>query len=260
MREWLIFTPMSLPEPKNLVFLGSKPIGYQCFEYLLSQCIALNFRVSAIITQSRKEFGGGNDIASLAREHGVPVLSKPDELPACDIIYSVQHHQILRQTAISLARQIAVNLHMAPLPEYRGCNQFSMAIIDGKKVFGTTIHQIDERIDHGDILFEKRFPIPDHCWVQELYELTEAASFALFKETLPAIISGEYTLTPQADLEAARGTSLHFRNEIAALKQIDLSWDADKISRRVRATSMPGFEPPFAVMGAQKVYFTTEHS
>lgn len=248
---------MSSQLPVRLVFLGSKPIGLHCLDHLIDMRGSLNIEIAGVLTQQRKEFGTGADVAALAASYDIPVLQSVADIPECDILYSVQYHEILKQPTIDKAAKIAVNLHMAPLPEYRGCNQFSMAIIDGKKEFGTTIHRIDTRIDHGDILFQKRFPVPDNCWVNELYDLTEDASFALFTETLPAIIAGTYTMTPQADLVETYGTSLHLRREIAALKQIDLSWDAEKIDRYIRATSMPGFEPPYTIAGGKKIYFST---
>jgi methionyl-tRNA formyltransferase len=244
--------------PTSIVFLGSNPIGYECLQYLLSRQHELGLKVAGILTQPRKEFGRDHDLAALAGDHGIPVIPSLNGLPDCDIIYSVQHHEILRQDCIDRAARIAVNLHMAPLPEYRGCNQFSFAIIDGKKEFGATIHRIDARIDHGDILFEKRFPVPEDCWVGDLYDLTYAASLALFRETLPDIIAGRYSLTLQQDLVKTRGTSIHYRKDILALKQIDLSWPLEKIGRYVRATSMPGFEPPYAMLAGRKIYFKSQ--
>jgi len=239
--------------------MGSKPIGYECFAYLLSQAKALNIQVAGILTQPRKEFGTGHDLAALAAEHEIPVIASPADAPVCDIIYSVQYHQILTADVIAKAQQAAVNLHMAPLPEYRGSNQFSYAIIEGKKEFGTTVHLMDTRIDHGDILFQKRFAIPSGCWVKDLYDLTFDASIALFKETLADVVTGRYTAMPQKPLEDKYGTSLHYRAEAGAIKQIDLNWDSDRIERHVRATSMPGFEPPYCIINGEKVYFTRHY-
>ena len=249
---------MSASPIKKLVFLGSKPIGFECLQYLIALRDTLGYSIEGVLTSKRAAFGDANDIATLAQEAGIPLLASLSEVPECDILYSVQHHEILKAATINKAKQIAVNLHMAPLPEYRGCNQFTMAIIDGKKEFGTTLHRIDTRIDHGDILFQQRFPIPENCWVNDLYNLTFDASAALFKETLANIISGEYTLQPQQQLEGKYGTSLHYRKEISSLKQIDLEWDAEKIARYVRATSMPGFEPPYTMIGDQKIYFSNQ--
>jgi methionyl-tRNA formyltransferase len=242
---------------KRIVFMGSKPIGYCCLQYLISACDNLDITIAGILTQRRREFDGYNDLAALADANGIPVLDGPDDIPDCDILYSVQYHRILKQEHIDKAKQVAVNLHMAPLPEYRGSNQFSFAILENKEEFGTTIHVMDRRIDHGDILFQKRFPIPENCWVHQLYELTFDASSRLFKQTLAHIVKGNYQRLPQQDLVSSKGTSLHFRHEIADIKRIDLDWDGDKISRHIRAGSMPGFEPPYCDVNGTKVYFTT---
>lgn len=244
---------------KEVIFLGSKPVGYSCLSYLLSVQDSYNCKVKGILTQSRNEFKGDYNLASLAAEHNIPVFDSIDDIPETDILYSVQYHKILKQVHISKAREIALNLHMAPLPEYRGSNQFSYAILEGKPEFGVTIHQMDTRIDHGDILFQQRFPIPAGCWVNELYDLTEKSSIALFKSSLENILTGQYTLTPQSSLEGEYGTSLHLRNEINNLKEIDLNWDKEKINRHIRATLMPGFEPPYCFINGQKVYFTKQY-
>lgn len=244
---------------KTMVFLGSKPIGYECFRYALEQQEKLNVETIGLLTQARKEFEGDSDLAALAVQYGVPVLSSLEDIPECDLLYSVQYHQILRKEHLCKAG-VAINLHMAPLPEYRGSNQFSYAIIDGKKEFGATIHVMDPRIDHGAILFQKRFPIPEGCWVQELYRLTFDASMHLFRDTLSFITYGNLQPISQAELEGLYGTALHFRQEINDLKQLQFGWDTEKIQRHIRATYMPGFEPPYFMMDGQKLYVTTEYA
>jgi methionyl-tRNA formyltransferase len=129
--------------PTQIVFLGSKPIGYHCLQFLLEHQHELNIEVTGLCTRLRSEFGGDNDLSQLAKQYNVRVLPSLNDIPECDIIYSVQHHELLRSQHISKARKIAVNLHLAPLPEYRGCNQFSFAIMDDAKEFGATIHEID---------------------------------------------------------------------------------------------------------------------
>ena len=244
-------------QQKKIIFLGSKPIGYKCFEYLLAKKDELGLDIIGLLTQPRKEFGEGSDLNDLASKSNIPIYNSLAEMPECDIIYSVQYHEILKQEHIDKARQIAVNLHMAPLPEYRGSNQFSYAIIEGKKEFGVTIHKINTGIDSGDILFQKRFPIPVGSWVNDLYEATFNASLKLFQYTFQHIIEGKYNPMPQAMLIPKYGTSLHFRNEIAKLKVIDLNWDKEKIERYIRATNMPGFPPPYFYLDGKKVSFAT---
>jgi methionyl-tRNA formyltransferase len=244
--------------PTRIVFLGSKPIGFHCLQFLLEQKKELDIEVIGLCTRLRKEFSGENDLTGLAQKYNITVLASLNDIPECDIIYSVQHHELLKAEHIQKAKIIAVNLHLAPLPEYRGCNQFSFAIMDEAKEFGATIHQIDTRIDHGDVLFEHRFSIPEQCWVNDLYELTFNAAIKLFHESLPSLIEGNFKKTPQSELLKERKESLHFRKEINNLKQIDLNQPANQIEKVIRATYMPGFEPPYALINGKRVYFKAE--
>ena len=243
---------------KKVVFLGSKPIGYECLAYLISQKDNLNIEITGLLTHARKEFGNAHDLNVLAGEHSIPLLERLAELPECDILYSVQYHEVLKKEHIEKACEAAVNLHMAPLPEYRGANQFSFALLEEKKEFGTTIHKIDHRIDHGDILFQKRFPIPDDCWVHDLYQLTYKASLNLFQQTLAHLVAGNYKPVPQEVLVGKYGTSIHYRKEMAEIKVINLDWQREKIERHIRATFMPGFEPPYCIINGEKVHFSRQ--
>lgn len=240
----------------RIVFLGSKPIGYQCLSFLLEKKDALNVEIIGVRTQARKEFGMEHDLTELAAAHTIPLLASLDELPPCDIIISVQHHELLRSQHIDQAKAIAVNLHLAPLPEYRGCNQFSFAIMDEVREFGATLHRIDTRIDHGDVLFEQRFSIPENCWVNDLYAMTFEAGLQLFRDTLEALVTGAYTPVPQSELMKTRPSSLHYRSEIQQLKQVNLDAPRSLIEKTIRATYMPGFEPPYALIDGKKVHFT----
>jgi methionyl-tRNA formyltransferase len=147
---------------------------------------------------------------------------------------------------------------MAPLPEFRGCNQFSFAIIRDKKEFGTTIHILEEGIDSGAILFESRFPIASDIWVSDLYERTFEESIKLFKANLHNLISGSYKPISQEELLEERGSEIHYRKEIEEIKNLDLDWTAEKISRHIRATYFPGFEPPYFLINEQKVHIKIE--
>ena len=137
----------------------------------------LDFKLIGVLTNAR-----GKKVIEYCREKSIMVVNNLNEFldaDSCDIAISVQYDKILKKSHISKAKEIFVNLHMAPLPEYRGCNQFSFAIIDSAKEFGTTIHRLEEGIDSGAIIFEDRFPISKNCWVNELYEITYQRSIEI---------------------------------------------------------------------------------
>lgn len=237
----------------RVVFLGSKDIGANCLKYLIDRSTELNIDICGLISRKSET---GKQILAIGERFNIPILPSLDEMPECDIIYSVQYHELLRQKDIDKAHIIAVNLHLAPLPEYRGCNQFSFAILEEAKEFGVTIHQIDTRIDHGAILFEKRFSIPEKYWVKELFDMAEDKGIELFKESLPYLISGDYIPSPQLEIEGRAPSKLYFREEIRKIKEISLDLSEEEIAKRIRATMMPGFEPPYCLIDGKKVYFS----
>ncbi len=238
----------------KIVFLGAKPIACECLQFLLNNTNEFNIDIIAISTKENKAFDSEITLEKMAESNNIPLFFDVNEMPDCDIIISVQYPFILKQQHIEKAKQVAINLHMAPLPEYRGCNQFSFAILENKKEFGATLHIIDSGIDSGDILFEERFLIPENCWVNELYNLTFEASIQLFKKQIFNIISPNYEPIPQQNLIAKRGTSLHFRKEINKLKEIDMALSVVEINKFIRATLMPGFEPPYFFKENKKIF------
>lgn len=242
---------------KRIVFLGSKSIGYSCLNFLIEKSAELDLEIAGVLTKENKELSKSTEsLSQLCATHKIPLIADLTEmLKLKDIAFlvSVQYHKILNQEEIDLASEMAINLHMAPLPDYRGCNQFSFAIIDQAREFGTTIHQMSTKIDGGAILFEKRFPLQPETWVSDLYAETVAASFELFQTSLPKLVQGEYSLTPQSSFSRSRPSSFHLRKEMAEIKALSLEWPKSKIARYIRATYFPPFPPPYFMIGDQKV-------
>jgi methionyl-tRNA formyltransferase len=62
-----------------------------------------------------------------------------------------------------------------PLPDYRGAGQYSFAILNDDREFGTTFHFMVPEVDAGAILGQRRFAIEPAWTVQDLYEKTGVA-------------------------------------------------------------------------------------
>lgn len=248
--------PTPAVSPASIIFLGSKKIGYLCLARLLSEDFGRPVHIKAVFTAPPHPLDDPEkSISALCERYHIPVhttLAAMDEMEEADFIISVQYHLILRPAHLGKARHLAINLHLAPLPEYRGCNQFSFAILDEKKEFGVTLHAMTPRPDAGDILFEKRFDIPAQCLVKELYALTLTAALELFTESMPHLLAGNYTPVPQDSLIALRGTSYHLRNEIEDIKKLDLAWSPEKIALHIRATWFPPYDPPYFEWAGKK--------
>lgn len=239
---------------KKIVFLGAKKIGFECLAQLFARQKELDYEIIAVGTSHR-----GVEIKEFCKTHNIKEIQNLDDLLELefDLLFSVQYHLILRQEHINCAREIAFNLHLAPLPEYRGCNQFSFAILNEDREFGVTLHKMDCGIDSGDIIFERRFAIPKDCFVGDLVELANQEGLQLFCEKLPCLINGEYEFIPQSNCVALK-REFHYRREIEALKCVDLYGGGALIEKVIRATAMPGFEPPYCIIGGRKFCFISK--
>ena len=245
-------------KPRSVVFLGAKEIGTFCLQYLLENREVLDIQVTAIVGRKLIGLDDNLSVPQLAENYAIPMVSSVKEIPETDFIISVQHNEILKRSDIDKAAILAVNLHMAPLPEYRGCNQFSFAIMDQCKEFGTTLHVLDEGIDNGDILAERRFEMNDEMWVDDLYSRTVKESKKLFELEIGNIFSGKFERIKQEDLIAKRGSTYHYRHEINDLKVINENWPLDRKKRVVRATFKEGFEAPYSIINGTKKYYTKD--
>jgi len=235
---------------KNIIFFCNKSIGLKCLKYTVEKKNLLNLNIKGVLTKKSE-----TKIINFCKKNKIKIYQNIEELlklKDLDIGISVQYHTLIKKKIISKFKEIIVNLHMAPLPEYRGCNQFSFAIINKEKYFGTTIHKIDKNIDSGPILFEKRFKIFSKIWVKDLYRLTNIHSFELYKNSIKKIIDKNYLLKMQ-EKSKKRKYYFYFRSDINKLKQINLNWKLEKIQKYIRATSMSGFEPPFFQLNDKKI-------
>ena len=88
--------------------------------------------------------------------------------------------------------------------------------------------------------------------METLYNKTFKESVILFTENLGNIISGNYKRIPQSDFKNKK-TYFYKRKDIEKIKKIDLTWSKEKVNRYIRATSMPGFNPPYTYLNGEKI-------
>lgn len=77
----------------------------------------------------------------------------------CDILVSMSYDQIFKKKILKLNKFGIINCHAGLLPSYRGRNVLNWVLINGERFFGITVHKVDEYIDNGEIIFQKKFRI-----------------------------------------------------------------------------------------------------
>ena len=84
-----------------------------------------------------------------------------------------------------------VAVHDSLLPEYRGFAPLTWAIINGQKETGVTLFYLDERMDGGDIVSQKRVPLGPNETGGEIYEKVCQATVDVVCEQYPLLEKGK---------------------------------------------------------------------
>ena len=102
----------------------------------------------------------GNDylLKFLINNHDVINLTKKivlDDIKNFDFIISYGYKYIIKKDIIKYFHRKIINLHISYLPYNRGADPNLWSILDNTPS-GVTIHYIDETLDTGDILCQKK--------------------------------------------------------------------------------------------------------
>jgi len=80
------------------------------------------------------------------------------------------------------------NFHPAPLPEYKGTDIYARAIKEKQTMWGVTLHKMTDKVDEGEIILRKDFPIGECYSTNEIGTIAHAELFKLFKSTMGILI------------------------------------------------------------------------
>jgi len=71
---------------------------------------------------------------------------------------------LIEARLLESAGKATLNLHPSLLPQFRGPNPLKQQLATGDSCFGTTLHLLDQRFDHGDIISQAQLSgsLPPH--------------------------------------------------------------------------------------------------
>ena len=114
-----------------------------------------------------------------------------------DLIITAAYGKILPQSILSLPSRGCINVHASLLPKYRGAAPVQWSIINGDKITGVTIMNMDAGMDTGDILTQREIPIDPDIHTNELMAALASVGAELLAETLPLYLDGRITPVKQ---------------------------------------------------------------
>ena len=245
---------------RDVIFLGDKHVGARCLELLLENADDWNVRVVGVVPgRSNNPFQQGpRTVTEIAASKGIEIIESLPLAEPPDHLVSVQYHAVLKPEELAVRPGgSAMNLHLAPLPEYRGASQFTFAILNEEDEFGVTLHQMVPKVDAGPVYAQRRFAIEPDWTVWDLWQAATQEAIDLFRDEAGRVFAGEIDPVPQESLAPDRPRYFYKKSDVKDLKEIDLSWPIQKIDRYVRALDMPGFEPPYVRGATRRLYLTT---
>jgi phosphoribosylglycinamide formyltransferase-1 len=87
-----------------------------------------------------------------------------------------------------------INLHPSLLPSFKGAHAVRDALDFGVKVTGSTVHFVDNDVDHGAIIMQKPTPVRDDDTEEALHERIKALEHRLLPEVCTLLLEGRVEL------------------------------------------------------------------
>ena len=231
----------------KVLFMGTPEIAAT----ILKAIINSKHEVVGVVTQEDKPKGRGKTLAAppvkeVALEHGIEVfqphiikeenaIERLRQFEA-DIFVVAAYGKILSKAILDMPKYGCINAHASLLPKYRGAAPIQWSIIDGEKLTGITVMQMDEGLDTGDMLFKSVVEIADDDTADTLYDKLSICGGSLIVEALDRIEEGDIHPVKQDDTQATYAKMLD-----KTLGRVNFGKPAAEIERLVRGlNSWPG--------------------
>ena len=189
----------------KIVYMGTPE-----FSVLPLEELTKNYDVEMVVTQPDKLVGRKKEITfspvkKFALEKGIEVF-QPTKIREDyqkildlnpDLIVTCAYGQIIPKELLDAPKYGCINIHASLLPDYRGGAPIHKAVMDGKNKTGVTIMYMDEKMDSGDILYQKEIEITSEDNTSTMFNKLSILGKEMIGEFIPKLLSGDFTRTHQ---------------------------------------------------------------
>ncbi len=214
------YSNINVEKELEIVFMGTPEFAVPVLQGLID-----NYKIRAVVTQPDRPGNHGqinvSPIKKLASEHAILVL-QPEHIKEeyqeiinlnPDLIITCAYGQIIPRQLLEAPRLGCINVHASLLPKLRGGAPIHKAIIEGHSKTGITIMYMNTKMDEGDIITQREIPILDTDTASSLHDKLSVLGKDLLLETLPSIIDGTNSRTPQDSSLATYAFTLRKEDE-----------------------------------------------
>jgi methionyl-tRNA formyltransferase len=191
----------------KIVFMGTPDFAIPSLEILLKNY----YEIQAVVTAPDEPKGRGYKITPppvkvFALKHNLKVL-QPENLKDEKFIAELKNlspelivvvaFRILPKEVFTIPPLGTINLHASLLPKYRGAAPINWAIINGETETGVTTFFINEKVDTGNIILQRKIEIDPDETAGELHDKLAIIGAEVLLETIKLIESGNVNPIPQ---------------------------------------------------------------
>jgi methionyl-tRNA formyltransferase len=180
-----------------IVFFGSGPVAAESLRLL-----AQNFDIEAVITKPRPAHHKGDvPVLSLAEDLQLPIHTVASKRGLLELIRPkpfkarlgilIDFGIIVPQEVIDHFPLGIVNSHFSILPEWRGADPITFAILSGQEMTGVSLMLLTAGMDEGPLLGHTTLKITDDMTSPRLTELLIKQSKKALDEIIPLYLEGK---------------------------------------------------------------------
>ena len=94
-------------------------------------------------------------------------------------------------------RERVVNVHPSLLPAFPGLHAIEQALAYGVKVFGVTVHLVDDGVDTGPVLLQGAIELPEATDPDEVHRAIQPIEHRLLPEAVRLLVADGFAADPE---------------------------------------------------------------
>jgi phosphoribosylglycinamide formyltransferase 1 len=115
---------------------------------------------------------------------------------AVELVVLAGYMQLVSPEFLARFPGAVINVHPALLPAFPGLGAVEQALEYGVKVFGVTIHFVDEGVDTGPVILQRAVGLPHARSAEEVFEQLQPIEHELLPEAVRLIAAGAVRFDP----------------------------------------------------------------
>ncbi|PYK72843.1 MAG: phosphoribosylglycinamide formyltransferase [Verrucomicrobia bacterium] len=95
--------------------------------------------------------------------------------------------RVLKEQMLAAFPRRIVNIHPSLLPKFPGLEAWKQALAANEKWTGVTVHYVDEKVDHGDVVAQRKVPVMTDDTPELLHARIQEVEHVLYPEALEQV-------------------------------------------------------------------------